>query len=156
MSFPCHNKRVVFFTGLLAVTVLFSVYNLYLTGYSYFEATSQKTRHMIRFATVLLAWGTGVFAYRSESPGWLLSIWHLFYAAVVIILLSIGIYDWWSGGAGSDLRNTARSLNEFLISPVPFVVAGLIRRLAGPQGPVAGGQGLLSKPGGRARLEKFR
>ncbi|HMH20226.1 MAG TPA: hypothetical protein VK563_00550 [Puia sp.] len=143
-----HNKRVLFFTGLIAITVLFSIYNLYLTEYSYFEATSRKTRHIIRFGTVLLAWGIGIFAYRRESPGWLLPIWHLLYVTIIFILLSIGIYDWWSGSVRTDLRNLAISLNEFLISPVPFVLIGLIRRLAGEQEPV-------SHPA-RGRLEKFR
>jgi hypothetical protein len=128
------NRRIYFLLGLLAITALFSVYHLYLTGYSYFQATSKMTRHIIRFGAILLAWAIGEFAYRKYLPGWLLQVWRSLYMAVTLLLLSAGFYDWWAGGLPEGLRNTAVTLNEFLLSPAPFAIIWLINRRSGNAG----------------------
>src|SRR5450631_4160726 len=133
MSSPA-NRRTFFLTGLLAITVLFSVYHLYLTGNSYFQATSKMTRHIVRFGAILLAWAIGEFTYRKSIPGWLLHVWRSLYMAVTLLLLSAGLYDWWAGGLPGGLRNMAITLNEFLLSPAPYVIIWLINRRSGNAG----------------------
>ena len=130
MSYP-DNRRIYFLIGLIALIILFSVYNLYLTGYTYFEVTSKTTRHIIRFGSILAACLIGEFAFRKYIPGWLIQLWRLLYLAVGLILLAAGVYDWWAGGLPTALHNIVISLNEFLISPAPFVIILLINRWSG-------------------------
>jgi hypothetical protein len=122
------NRRTRFLLSLLAITLLFSVYHLYLTGYGYFQATSKMTRHIVRFGSILLAWAIGEFAFRKNIPGWLLQVWRSLYAGVTLLLLLTGVYDWYAGGLPGGIRNMAITLNEFLLSPAPFVIIWLINR----------------------------
>jgi hypothetical protein len=118
------NRKLVFLAGLLIITIIFSFYHLYLLDY--FETTTRKPRHIIRFGCILLVYSTGLLTLRKRYPPWLIRIWHLLYAALLLILLTIGAYFWCFGTMTTQLHDIAISLTEFALSPAPFVIMALI------------------------------
>jgi ABC-type uncharacterized transport system permease subunit len=125
---PTDKRRLFFFIGLLAMAILYSVNNLYLLDHHFFEITTRATRHLIKFGSVLIAYGIGLFAFRNYSPSWLMQLWNILYAAALLVLIFLGIYDGWIREFSMPVRNGVAALHEFLISPVPFVVTGIINR----------------------------
>lgn len=132
MSRPDH-KKWRFWAGLLAICVLYTIYNLYLSDLDYVESTSRGVRHVVRFLTILAAYGIGLWAFGRDYPSWLVQVWHIAYAGLLGLLILLGLYDLWVAEIVLWFRNLIITLQEFLISPVPFVIAGLINRLAGAQ-----------------------
>jgi hypothetical protein len=125
-----NNTRLRFVAGLSIVCVLYTVYNVYMVDPHFFLVTSRNTRHIIRFGTVLIAYGAGLLAYSPAGQrGWMLPLWHFFYGSMLLLLILLGVYDSWSSGLSQQVRDMIIALHEFLISPLPFVVLGLIARL---------------------------
>jgi hypothetical protein len=127
------KRKLRFFIGLLAIAGLYSVYVLYLSDLRYVQETSRGIRHAIRFSTILVAYGIGVFAFAKESPGWLVQIWHLLYIGMLLLLILLGFYDAAVKELSLPLRELVITLHEFLISPIPYVIAGIIRRAVRPE-----------------------
>jgi len=120
------NRRRLFLTGLLIITVIFSLYHLYLLNY--FEAMGRKERHVIRFAAILVVYTTGLLILKNRYPAWLVRIWHLLYAVMGIILLAIGGYYWCFGEMTPQFHDIAISLTEFSLSPAPFMIMAIINK----------------------------
>jgi hypothetical protein len=121
------NKRILFFAGLLLVVILYSLYNLFFLDLWFYDATSRAMRHVVKFGSILIVYVAGVFVFRRYTPSWPLSIWHLLYAGCTIVLVAIGLYDGWLGVTQS-VRSFAVTLHEFLISPAPYVVVGILNK----------------------------
>jgi hypothetical protein len=120
------NRRLFFFLGLLAMAILYSVYNLYLLDEHFFEITSRKTRHLIKFGSVLVAYVIGFLAFKKYCPAWLMQLWTIIYAAGLLLLVLFGIYDEWISSFSMPFRNLVITLHECLISPIPYVIIGII------------------------------
>ena len=130
MSRP-DSRRWRFAAGLAAIAVLYTVYVLYFSDLRYVEATSRGVRHVVRFSTILLTYGIGVFVYTRGYAAWLVQLWNIGYLGLLALLLLLGIYDFWTDGLSIPLRNLVITIHELLVSPVPYVIAGLVYRLAG-------------------------
>ena len=115
-----------FFIGLLAIAILYSIYNLYLLDTRFFTITTRMTRHVIKFGSVLVAYGIGLLAFKRFCPSWLMQLWHFLYAAGLLLLILLGVYDGWISQLSMPVRNLVITLHEFLISPVPYVIVGII------------------------------
>jgi len=123
------NRRRYFFIGLTAISVVYIIYNIYFADNgAYYQSVSRNVRHINSFASVLLVYWIGLLALKKYSVRWIILIWHLLYGSCVLILLGIGGYDWYSGQAAFQFINVARTLHEFLISPVPYVGIAIIRK----------------------------
>jgi len=120
------NRRLFFFGGLIIITILYSLYNLYLLDEHFFEITSRKTRHMIKFGSVLIVYCIGFFSLKRYSPIWLMQIWNILYAGGLLLLILFGIYDQWIRALSQPFRNLVITCHEFLISPVLYVIMGII------------------------------
>lgn len=127
-GFP--NKRQFYFIGLWGIIIIYCAYSLlFLYGYSY--DISVKSKHIIKFGTIVLVYAIGVFALKNYVARWMLMIWHLFYIFVLSLLLLIGIWDWIHWIESAQIHNMANSLHEILISPVLYIGMGILnRRLA--------------------------
>ena len=121
-----NNRNWLFFIGLLTITLLFSFYHLYLLDY--FETTSRKLRHIVRLGAILLVYGTGWWVLRKTCPVWLTQIWNLLYGAILVILLTIGLYYWYFAEMSIPIHDLAISLTEFSLSPAPYVIIAIIDR----------------------------
>lgn len=131
--FPADKNKLRFFIGLLAIACLYSVYTLYLSDLRYVEGTTRGIRHVIRFSTILVAYGIGIFSFAREGPAWLVQIWHLLYIGMLLLLILLGLYDAAVKELSLPLRELVITLHEFLISPIPYVIAGIIRRAVRPE-----------------------
>jgi hypothetical protein len=125
------KKRWRFAAGLVAIALLYTAFVLYFDNLHFVEATSRGVRHVIRFATMLLTYGIGLMVFNRVYPVWLVQLWHIGYLGILGLLLLLGIYDFWTQGLSVPFRDLIISVYEFMVSPVPFVVAGLVYRLAG-------------------------
>ncbi len=121
-----NNKRVYFFSGLIAIVLIYSIYNLFVADASYYLAIPQKLRHISRLAAVLAVYGIGTFALHKYTVKWMMQIWHLIHIAAIAIIVLIGLYYWGAGMISYQLRNIANSLTELLISPALYVGMGIL------------------------------
>ena len=126
-----HNRRWRFAAGLVSIAVLYTIYIIYCNNLHYVEATSRGVRHVVRLSTILLTYGIGLMVFARGYPTWLVQLWHIGYLGILGLLLLLGVYDFWTQGLSVPLRDLIITVHELLISPVPFVVAGLVYRLAG-------------------------
>src|ERR1700761_6931056 len=94
LSMPLRlNRTGRFIIGLTAVALLYTFYSLYISNEHFVEATSRGVRHVIRFSTILLAYGIGLFGFGRYYPGWLIQLWHILYIGLLAVLLLSGFYD---------------------------------------------------------------
>lgn len=120
------NKQTFFIIGLLAITAVYFLYNVFLVDVDYYLAIPRKWRHVNKFGSILIVYGIGTWALKKYTVSWMMQIWHLVYVVILCILLLIGFYDWSIGIISFKIRNIASSLHELLISPVFYVVMGII------------------------------
>lgn len=125
------SRRWRFVAGLVAIALLYTIYIVYFDNLRYVEATSRGVRHVVRFSTILLTYGIGVLVFARVYPAWLVQLWHIGYLGSLALLLLLGIYDFWTQDLSVSFRDFIITVHELLISPVPYVVAGLVYRLAG-------------------------
>jgi heme A synthase len=119
------KKRLYFWGGLLAISFLYCLYYLYFI-FNLSREIPLKARHVIKFLFILIAYGIGVFSLKRNTAAWMMQIWHALYAIVLLMLLSLGIYDWAVARAPLQIRIIADDLQEFLVSPILYVGIGLI------------------------------
>lgn len=125
------NKRRRFIAGLVAIALLYTIYILCFDNLRFVEASSRGVRHVIRFSTILLTYGIGLLAFNRAYPAWLVQLWHIGYLGILGLLLLLGVYDFWTQDLSVPVRDLIIAIHEILISPIPFVIAGLAYRLAG-------------------------
>jgi hypothetical protein len=126
-----HNRGWRFAAGLVSIALLYTIYIIYCSNLHYVEATSRGARHVVRLSTILLTYGIGLMVFTRVYPAWLVQLWHIGYLGILGLLLLLGIYDFWTQGLSVPFRDLIITVHELLISPVPFVIAGLVYRLAG-------------------------
>jgi hypothetical protein len=120
------KSRWFFVLGLLAIAILYSAYNLYILDPEVFDSMSRGVRHVFQFGTVILAYGIGLFAFRRFSPDWVMQLWHLLYGLGLGILILLGLYDAIFSTLSMPLRKVISTFHEFLISPIPYVIIGIM------------------------------
>ena len=125
------SRRWRFAAGLVLIALLYTSYIIYCSNLHFVEATSRGVRHVVRFSTILLTYGIGLLVFARVYPAWLVQLWHIGYLGMLSLLLLLGIYDFWTQNLSVTFRDFIISVHEFLISPIPYVVAGLVYRLAG-------------------------
>jgi len=123
---PADKARLYFFLGLLASAILYSVFFLFLLNTDSYETTPRTTRHVYKFGSLILAWLIGFIIYRKIAPAWLLQLWNLTFAICLILLLALGAYDALIHTLPLSLRDIISTFHLALISPIPYVVFGLL------------------------------
>jgi hypothetical protein len=120
------DKRRYFFIGLFLIVLVYALYNIFLVDIDYYNDIPRHLRHVAKFGTILLIYLTGAWSLRRFSGSWMIFIWHAVYLLVIVILVWIGVFDWTVSVISERLRNIASSLHELLISPLLYVVLGII------------------------------
>jgi hypothetical protein len=123
---PTDQARLYFFLGLLATAILYSFFVLCLLSTTAYETVPRNTRHVYKFGALILAWLIGFFIYRKIAPAWLLQLWNISYAASLSFLLVLAAYDTFFHTLALSFRDIISTFHEALISPVPYVVFGLL------------------------------
>lgn len=130
MSRPSNKLR--FIIGLALIAILFSVYNVYLLDGSWFlNGTSRQERYIIKFASVLIVYAMGVFAFKGRPPGWLLLLWHILYGALLLLLVLLALIEAYVQQSSGTMRGLGVSVHMFLISPLPYFLLAIIGSTVG-------------------------
>jgi hypothetical protein len=122
------KARLYFFLGLLASAILYSAYNLFILDPYVYADMGRSTRHIYKFGSIIIAWLIGFFIFRLTAPAWLLQLWNILYAAGLALLLLLAGYDAAIHTLPDTLRQPISTFHEALISPIPYVVIGLLNR----------------------------
>jgi hypothetical protein len=128
MLLPVSNRRILFFCGLLAIIIIYSLYNLVFLNRAFYYSVPRGMRHVVKLGAIAFVYVVGLLVFRRGAPRWLLSIWHLAYAAATLLLLSIGAYDGLLHTVSYPVRGFADTVEECLVSPAPYVVLWLVCR----------------------------
>lgn len=124
---PRRDKvRLYFFLGLLASAVLYSAYNLYVLDPYIYAGMGRGVRHVYKFGSLLLAWMIGFLVFRKIAPAWLTYLWNTLYLLSVGLLVILALYDAVIHNLPPSFRQPVSTFHEALISPIPFVVIGLL------------------------------
>jgi len=119
------KRRAAFWIGLVAIVTVYCLYYLYFI-YDLSRQVSLHTMHVLKFVFVLAAYGVGVLGLRKNvSPG-LMQLWHLVYAACLVLLVLLGMYDWFFTRAPLAVRGIADNIQELLVSPILYVVLSIV------------------------------
>lgn len=120
-------RKVSFIIGLVAIVLLYSVYYVYFV-YGAFIGMALRPRHLIKLVFVVLVYGAGFWALRRGTVAWTIKVWHLLYGLTICILLGMVLYDWGVSRLPASSRSIADDLQDFLVSPLPYICIALLRR----------------------------
>ncbi len=120
------RARLYFFFGLLASAALYSAYNLYVLDPYVYAGMGRGVRHGYKFGSLILAWLIGFLVFRKIAPSWLTHLWNTLYVAGVCLLVIFAIYDAAIRNLPPSFRQPVSTFHEALISPIPYVVIGLL------------------------------
>jgi hypothetical protein len=123
---PSDKARLYFFLGLLASSILYSAFVLFLLNAPSYETMPRNARHVYKFGSLILAWLIGFIIYRKIAPAWLLQLWNISFAASLSLLLALAAYDAFFHTLPLSIRDIISTFHEALISPIPYVVLGLL------------------------------
>lgn len=115
------NKNFYIIAGFIAIALVFIAYNFLLAYASYANEIPRKVRHVNRLVCSLSIFGIGYYTFKKHNVQWLTDTWKIIYASIIILLLVAGLFDWFINPLPFQLRNIVKNLNEFLISPLPFI-----------------------------------
>jgi len=121
-----NNQSKRFWIGLVLIVLIYSLYNVYLVDVSYYQNIPRKLRHVGKLSVILAIYGTGTWALKQVFSRWMQYLWHFLHISAILILVSIGAYDWVFGAIGAPLRNLTATMLEFLISPLIYLAMGII------------------------------
>lgn len=115
-----------FLTGLLILVIIYTITYLFFYEADYLDQIPRKIRHLIRFFILITVYLIGTYHLKLEKEKWMNACWHIIHISGIGIILSIGIYDWLIEATSSSIRNFSGIINEFLVSPILFVVIQLM------------------------------
>ena len=120
------KQKRYFLFGLLAICTTYILYYLVFL-YNLSHDMSLKSRHVVKFCSIIITYFIGMMAFRKNGPSWILQVWHICYGSIILLLLILGGYDWAIARTPEQLRIIADNLQEFLISPILFVAIGTLK-----------------------------
>lgn len=87
------------------------------------------TFHLIRFGTTIVVYFIGTFHLGKLEDSWMSKIWHLVHIGGLIIITSMGLFDWFILDIGRPAKQFAHTIQELLISPVLYVAMGILNNV---------------------------
>lgn len=125
---PRNNKRLYLILGFLAITVVYSLYNIFLIDSEFYWSIPRKIRHFNKLLIILVVYGIGTYSLSKYTVNWMMQVWHLIHIVVIFSLVLIGFWDWYFQMVTIQLRNIANTFLEVLISPLLYISIILINR----------------------------
>jgi hypothetical protein len=120
-------RKGSFVIGLVAIVLLYCVFYLFFV-YGLFIGMAVRPRHFIKLLFVVLVYAAGFWALRRGGVVWTTKVWHLLYGLTICIMLGMALYDWGVGRLSASSRSIADDLQDFLVSPLPYICIELLRR----------------------------
>lgn len=120
------TERSRFLMGLILIIMAYSAFYIFFADSENALIIPRKIRHVIKFSTTILVYVVGSFHLGSLQQKWMSMLWHFTHITLLIIITSIGLYDWVFGMVSQPTKDLAQSIQEFLISPVLYVGMGIL------------------------------
>ena len=121
------SDKVRFISGFIIIILIYSVYYIYFLENKNTLPISRKRKHLIMFSAVIAVYFVGTMHLGKLKDSWVSSIWHFVHISGISIIISLGLIDWFLiNGISLNLRKFASSVQEFLISPMLYVLLGLL------------------------------
>ncbi len=121
------SDKVRFIFGVIFIVIIYSWYYLFfITEDLSWMLLPKLVFHLIRFATTIVVYFIGTIHLGKLKDSWMASIWHLVHISGLIIITSLGLFDWFIFDIGRPVKNFAHTIQEILISPVLYVGMGLL------------------------------
>jgi hypothetical protein len=119
------RRKAAFWIGLLAMILIYCFYYLYFI-YGISREVSLRAMHFVKFLFVLIAYGAGILGLRKNVSEGMMQLWHLIYAACLLLLVLLGLYDLLFTRAPLAVRGIADNIQELLVSPILYVVISIV------------------------------
>ena len=126
MKNPYKSDKFRFVIGLILIIVIYSAYYLLFVDYDSAFNISRRIKHIASFATTIVIYFVGTFHLGKLADSWMSSLWHMVHISGLIILTSLGLYDFLFAEISLSLKSFARSIQELLVSPVLYAGMGLL------------------------------
>lgn len=123
-----NSDRSRWIGGLIIIVIFYSLFYLLFADRSFTYDIPRKVRHIIKFGTTILVYFIGTYHLGKLSDRWMAQVWHFIHISLLIIITSIGLYDWAFGMVGTKTKEMAATMQEFLISPVLYVAMGILNK----------------------------
>lgn len=120
------SDRRRFIMGLFIILLIYTTYYIYFADSEAAITIPRKIRHVIKFGTTILVYLVGSFHLGRLQQKWMAMLWHCIHISLLVIITSIGLYDWVFGMVSQATKDIAQSMQEFLISPVLYVGMGIL------------------------------
>ena len=125
------KRKIYYFGGLLAIVLVYSFYYIYILDPLFIATSAQMTRRILRVVSFFLVYGIGLAAIRQGGlPHWLVRTWHILYGTGLLIVVVCGLCAGWLPTYSQSFLDLTFTFLEFLISPVLYVIVGIIDRIA--------------------------
>ena len=126
---PYKSGKFRFIAGLIFIIIIYSWNVLFFIPESgEWLLLPKLTFHLIRFGVTLAVYFIGTYHLGKLEDKWMSSIWHLVHISGLIIITSLGLFDWFILELSRDIKNFAHTVQEILISPVLYVAMGLLNK----------------------------
>jgi len=119
------KSRFIF--GLIFIVIIYTLFYVL-----YFENSSlnipRRLGHVIKFGTTIAVYFVGTYHLGKLEDSWMAYIWHVIHISGLLIITSLGAYDFLISEISLNLRLFALSVQEILISPILYLAMGLLNR----------------------------
>ncbi|KJD36589.1 hypothetical protein PW52_02785 [Tamlana sedimentorum] len=123
------SDKVRFIAGLILIVIVYSWNGLFfITENQEWMKLPKLTFHLIRFGVTIVVYFIGTYHLGKIKESWMSTIWHLVHVSGLIIITSLGLFDWFIMEIPRALKSFAHNVQEILISPVLYVAMGLLNK----------------------------
>lgn len=122
------RNRTNWLLGLLIIFLIYSIFYVLFHDNKDVVLIPRKIRHVIKFLTTLSVYVVGTFYLKKLHAQWMHSLWHLIHIGGLILIISIGLFDWLISPTSKPIRYFANFIQEMLISPVLYVGMSILNQ----------------------------
>ena len=115
-----------FWTGLLILMIIYTLVYLFFYEAPYFQEIPRRIKHLIKIIILLTVYFTGSYHLKLNQIRWMQVLWHFIHLSGISVIVIFGIYDLVINPIPDYIRTFLGSISEFLVSPVLFVVMGIL------------------------------
>ncbi len=123
-----NNTTKRWLLGLVLILIVYSCFYLFFAENPNIYEVPRKIRHIIKFATTVLVYCIGTHYLGKIEARWMYSIWHFIHISFLVIITSVGLYDWIFGMVSLATKEFVASMQEILISPALYVGMGIVNQ----------------------------
>jgi hypothetical protein len=123
-----NNLTSRWIVGLVFIVIVYSCFYLFFAENPDIYDVPRKIRHVIKFATTVLVYCIGTHYLGKIEARWMFLIWHFIHVSFLVVITSVGLYDWTFGMVNLGTKEFVASMQEILISPALYVGMGIVNQ----------------------------